>query len=165
MPRPLLRPQGDFPPAGLIRRFAALFYDFLLCVALVMVVTLIYQQGLLRLIHGGERLLAMSQAGALDRDPVLASLLLLSLFGFFAYFWVRTGQTLGMQVWSVRVQNADGTSISIWQALLRFMVAIASWLCLGLGFLWALGNRQRKTWHDIYSESVLVRLPKDAHRK
>lgn len=165
MPRPLLRPQGDFPPAGLIRRFAALFYDFLLCVALVMVVTLIYQQGLLRLIHGGERLLAMSQAGALDRDPVLASLLLLSLFGFFTYFWVRTGQTLGMQVWGVRVQNADGTSISIWQALLRFMVAIASWLCLGLGFLWALGNRQRKTWHDIYSESVLVRLPKDAHRK
>src|SRR5690606_49372 len=164
MPRPLLRPQGDFPPAGLIRRFAALFYDFLLCVALVMVVTLIYQQGLLRLIHGGERLLAMSQAGALDRDPVLASLLLLSLFGFFAYFWVRTGQTLGMQVWGVRVQNADGTSISIWQALLRFMVAIASWLCLGLGFLWALGNRQRKTWHDIYSESVLVRLPKDAHK-
>ena len=150
MPRPLLRPQGDFPPAGLIRRFAALFYDFLLCVALVMVVTLIYQQGLLRLIHGGERLLAMSQAGALDRDPVLASLLLLSLFGFFCYFWVRTGQTLGMQVWGVRVQNADGTSISIWQALLRFMVAIASWLCLGLGFLWALGNRQRKTWHDIY---------------
>lgn len=165
MPRPLLRPQGDFPPAGLIRRFAALFYDFLLCVALVMVVTLIYQQGLLRLIHGGERLLAMSQAGALDRDPVLASLLLLSLFGFFAYFWVRTGQTLGMQVWGVRVQNADGTSISIWQALLRFMVAIASWLCLGLGFLWALGHRQRKTWHDIYSESVLVRLPKDAHKK
>lgn len=165
MPRPLLRPQGDFPPAGLIRRFAALFYDFLLCVALVMVVTLIYQQGLLRLIHGGERLLAMSQAGALDRDPVLASLLLLSLFGFFAYFWVRTGQTLGMQVWGVRVQNTDGSSISIWQALLRFMVAIASWLCLGLGFLWALGNRQRKTWHDIYSESVLVRLPKDAHKK
>ena len=45
MPKHQLRPQGDFPTAGLIRRLAALFYDFLLCVALIMVVTLIYQQG------------------------------------------------------------------------------------------------------------------------
>ena len=41
MPKHQLRPQGDFPTAGLIRRLAALFYDFLLCVALIMVVTLI----------------------------------------------------------------------------------------------------------------------------
>ena len=37
MPKHTLRPQGDFPTAGLIRRLAAIFYDFLLCVALVMV--------------------------------------------------------------------------------------------------------------------------------
>lgn len=164
MPKPLLRPQGEFPPAGLMRRFAAMFYDFLLCTALLMVVTLIYQQGLLRLIYGGEQLMALSQAGALDRDPLLASLLLISLFGFFAYFWIRNGQTLGMQVWGLRVQNADGSAISLWQALLRFMVAIASWLCLGLGFFWAL-KKGRNSWHDLYSESQVVQLPKNIHKK
>ena len=164
MPKPLLRPQGEFPPAGLMRRFAAMFYDFLLCTALLMVVTLIYQQGLLRLIYGGEQLMAMSQAGALDHDPLLASLLLISLFGFFAYFWIRNGQTLGMQVWGLRVQNADGSAISLWQALLRFMVAIASWLCLGLGFFWVL-KKGHNSWHDLYSESQVVQLPKNIHKK
>ena len=161
----LLSPQGDYPAAGLIRRLAALFYDFLLCVALVMVVTLIYQQGVLRLIYGGETLMAMSQAGQLDRDPILASLVLLSLFAFFAKFWTHNGQTLGMQAWGLRVQNADGRAIDLWQALLRFVVAIGSWLILGLGFLWILWDKQKRSWHDIYSDSRIVQLPKNAHKK
>ena len=74
MSRHQLRPQGDFPPAGLVRRLAAMFYDFLLCMALMMVVTLLYQQGILRLIYGAEQLKALADAGGLDRDPILASL-------------------------------------------------------------------------------------------
>lgn len=165
MSRRLLQPQGDFPAASLIRRLMAMLYDFLLCVALVMVVALAYQQGLLRLIYGSEQLMSMSQAGALDRDPMLGSLLLLSLFAFFAYFWTRTGQTLGMQVWGLRVQNANGSAIDLWQALLRFLIAIASWLFCGLGFAWMLWDKQRRTWHDIYSETRIVQLPKNIHKK
>ncbi|PAU61223.1 RDD family protein [Pseudomonas indica] len=165
MPKHTLHPQGDFPTAGLIRRLAAMFYDFLLCVALTIVVTLIYQQGILRLIHGSDALMAMSQARTLDSDPILASLLLLALFGFFAKFWTHNGQTLGMQVWGLRVQNADGTAIDLWQALLRFLIAIISWLCVGLGFLWILWDKQKRSWHDIYSESKVVQLPKNIHKK
>lgn len=165
MSRRMLHPQGDFPAAGLTRRLLAMLYDFLLCVALVMVVTLAYQQGLLRLIYGGEHLMAMSQAGALDRDPMLGSLALLSLFAFFSFFWIRTGQTLGMQVWGLRVQNANGSAIDLWQALLRFLIAIPSWLICGLGFIWMLWDKQRRSWHDIYSESRIVQLPKNAHKK
>ena len=135
MPKHQLRPQGDFPRAGLIRRLAAMFYDFLLCVALIMVVGLIYQQGILRLAYGSEQLLALSQAGALDNDPILGSLLLITLFAFFAKFWTHNGQTLGMQVWGVRIQNRDGSAIDLWQALLRFFIAIGSWLPCGLGYL------------------------------
>ncbi len=160
-----LRPQGDFPPAHLPRRLAAMFYDGLLCVALMMVVTLLYQQVLLRLIHGGDRLKALAEAGALDHDPLLATLLLFSVFGFFSLFWTKSGQTLGMQVWSIRVQNADGSAIDLWQALLRFLVALASWACLGLGFLWVLWDKRRLAWHDRYSESRVVQLPKNIHKK
>ncbi len=165
MSKHVLSPQGNYPAAGLIRRLAALFYDFLLCVALVMVVTLIYQQGVLRMIYGGETLMAMSQAGQLDRDPVLASLALLSLFAFFAKFWTHNGQTLGMQAWGLRVQNTDGRAIDLWQALLRFVVAIGSWLFAGLGFLWIIWDKQNRSWHDIYSDSCIVQLPKNAHKK
>ncbi|MFC3609111.1 RDD family protein [Stutzerimonas tarimensis] len=160
-----LHPQGDFPPASLPRRLAAMFYDMLLSIALVMVVTLVYQQVILRLIYGSEGLLAMAEAGGLDIDPILSTLLLFSLFAFFAKFWTHTGQTLGMQVWGVRIQNADGSAVDLWQALLRFLLAIVSWLCLGLGFFWALFDKRKRTWHDIYSESQVVQLPKGAHRK
>ncbi|RJG10298.1 RDD family protein [Pseudomonas cavernicola] len=165
MPKHQLRPQGDFPIAGLPRRLAAMFYDSLLCVALLMVVTLAYQQIVLRMIFGVERLREMADSGALNGDPILSTLLLFSLFGFFSKFWTHSGQTLGMQVWGVRVQNADGTAITLWQALLRFIVAIASWLCLGLGFFWILWDKQKRSWHDIYSDSRLVQLPKNSQKK
>jgi len=161
----MLEPQGQFPKAGLLRRFAAMFYDFMLSLALIMVVTWIYQQAILRPIYGGEVLKQMAEQGLLDRDPILSSLVLLSLFAFFAKFWTHTGQTLGMQVWGVRVQNADGSAISLWQALLRFMVAIASLLCVGIGFFWQLWDKQKRSWHDIYSDSQIVRLPKNIHKK
>ena len=159
MPKHLLTPQGDFPPAGLGRRLAAMFYDFLLCAALLMVTTLVYKMVQMAII-GETRMRALTEAGALDGDPLLSTVLLFMLFGFFAKFWTHGGQTLGMQVWGIRVQNADGSAISLWQALLRFVVSIASWLCLGLGFLWSLVDKKKRAWHDMYSETQLVRIPK-----
>ncbi|MBF7731102.1 RDD family protein [Pseudomonas sp. N040] len=165
MPKHQLRPAGSFPAAGLIRRFAAIFYDTLLCLALAMSITLAYQQGLLRAIYGNAQLKAMADAGALDADPLLASLVFLGVFAFFAKFWTHNGQTLGMQVWRIRVQNKDGSAISLWQALVRFMAAIASWVCLGLGFFWVLVSKEKRSWHDSFSDSELVQLPKDTHKK
>lgn len=164
MPKSALRPQGDFPPAGLGRRLAAALYDSFLCIALLIVVGFIYK--LIQMaIYGEAQLRQWSDAGALDGDPLLSTLLLFSLFGFFAKFWTHGGQTLGMQVWGIRVQNADGTAISLWQALLRFLIGGVSWLALGLGFAWILIDRRKRSWHDLYSDSLIVRLPKHVHRK
>jgi len=165
MRRHLLSPQGQFPTAGLVRRLAAMFYDSLLCIALMMVVTLLYQQVLLRLLYGSEQLQQLADAGRLDIDPLLSTLLLFSLFGFFAKFWTHSGQTLGMQVWGIRIQNADGTAIDLWQALLRFLIALVSLLCLGMGYWWMLLDKQNRTWHDMYSESQAVQLPKNIPKK
>ncbi|AKJ98667.1 RDD domain-containing protein [Pseudomonas chlororaphis] len=159
MPKHLLNPQGDFPPVGLGRRLAAMFYDFLLCTALLIVTSGAYKMIQMAII-GEEKMRALTEAGALDGDPLLSTVLLFVLFGFFAKFWTHNGQTLGMQVWCIRVQNADGTAISLWQALLRFVVSIASWLPLGLGFIWALFDKRKRSWHDIYSDTQLVRIPK-----
>ena len=63
------------------------------------------------------------------------------------------------------IQNADGSAITLWQALLRFVVAIGSWLFCGLGFLWVLWDKDKRSWHDIYSESRVVQLPKNIHKK
>ena len=76
-----LSPQGPFPAAGLIRRLAALFYDAFLSIALMMVVTLLYQQVILRFFYGSEALKAVAESGGLDRDPILATLVFFTLFG------------------------------------------------------------------------------------
>jgi uncharacterized RDD family membrane protein YckC len=156
----LLTPAEHLGAPSRLRHVMAAFYDFLLCIALIMVVTLIYQQGLLRLIHGSEALQDLSEAGALDQDPLLSILLLASLFGFFGLFWTLKGQTLGMQVWRLRVQQPDGSSITWRQALLRFLVAIPAWLLGGLGVLWAWWDKDSRTWQDMASGTRLILLPK-----
>ncbi|HDZ55973.1 MAG TPA: RDD family protein [Pseudomonas xinjiangensis] len=155
-----LKPVGDFPTPGLAGRLASAFYDFLLCLGLVMVITLLYQQGVLRQLYGSDTLRAMSEAGTLDHDPVLSIVVLLSLFAFFGTFWTLKGQTLGMQVWRLRVEQAEGHSITWRQAVIRFLVAFPAWLLGGLGILWALWDRQSRTWQDIASGTRLVKLPK-----
>ena len=159
-----LTPEGDFPTTSLIRRMGVLLYDWLLGIALIMCLTLFYQQGILRLVYGGEQLQALSESGALDRDPLLAIILLLGLFGYLAWMWTLKGQTLGMQAWRVRAQQTDGRSITWKQALLRFTVGFVALALAGLGFWWMLFDKQSRTWQDIASGTQLVTMPKELWR-
>ena len=137
----------EYVPAGLIRRLVAMFYDALLLLSVLFVAT-----ALALLVARGE----------LDyHNPFFRTYLFLVWFFFFAWFWTHGGQTLGMQAWKLRLQRKDGGPVSLWQALLRFLVAFPSLLLFGLGMLWMLVDRDRMTWHDRFSESVVVRLPKE----
>ena len=78
MPKQLLQPQGEFPVVGLGRRLAAMFYDFLLCTALLIVTGFIYKL-IQAAIIGEERLRVMTDAGQLDGDPLYSTVLLLVL--------------------------------------------------------------------------------------
>lgn len=74
--------------------------------------------------------------------------------------WRRGGQTLGMRPWRLRVTGADGEAAS-WKALwLRYAVGSLSLAVAGLGFWWALFDRDRLTWHDRASATRTLRLPK-----
>lgn len=135
-----------------------MFYDTLLCIALWFVTALLYFL-LLNLVYGTERMTQMADAGMLDSDPVLGSILFLVTFGFFAYFWRRLGQTLGMQVWRVRVESEDGLPLRWTQCLLRFFGAFVSALPAGLGYWWMLWDKEGLTWHDRYSHSRVRLTP------
>ncbi|MBD8681113.1 RDD family protein [Pseudomonas sp. CFBP 13719] len=147
-------------PASLARRLAAATYDLILCLALLMAAAALYKLAQMGW-YGEARLRVLSEAGALDHDPWLSLLLTSLSFAFFARFWTHAGQTLGMQAWGIRVQNTDGSTISPGQALLRFALAMVSWLCLGLGWWWMLIERRQRTWHDLGSRSQVVRIGKE----
>tara|TARA_R110001599_G_scaffold12245_1_gene57448 strand:+ start:808 stop:1293 length:486 start_codon:yes stop_codon:yes gene_type:complete len=154
-----IQSRDDLAPVGVIRRFAAMFYDFILCIALMMVMTGLYMM-IANTLLGGDTYKTMNDSGQSVHDPFLSSILFISLYVFFGFFWTKNGQTLGMQVWHIRVQNKDNTTISWNQALLRFLMGIISWLALGLGHLWPMFDREKRSWQCIFSNSELVRIPK-----
>ena len=77
-------------------------------------------------------------------------------FAYFGWFWTRGGQTLGMRSWRLRLVGTDRSRVRWGQALVRFLGACVSWLPLGAGFLWALVDPCRRTWHDRLSDTVIV---------
>lgn len=146
-------------PATLVRRLAAVFYDSILCIALCMTMTMIYM-AISHSVLGADEYKQINDSGQSIRDPLLSSTLFISVFIFFGYFWTRTGQTLGMQVWHLRVQNENNTPISWNQALIRFFVAGLSIATCGLGYFWMLIDKQNRTWQCIASDSKVRRIPK-----
>ncbi len=133
------------PHAGLLRRFAAMVYDSLLLLAILFIATAL----ILPFTHGNA---------VPANNPWLTSYLFFVCFFFNAWFWTHGGQTLGMRAWKIRVQRKDGRAITLWQALLRFLVAVPSLLLAGAGYWWMLVDRDHMTWHDRYSESVVVKI-------
>lgn len=150
---------SEISHASLLRRLVAMLYDALICVALLMVTTGIYMATSAS-IMGTEKYQQLTESGGTLHDPLLSSLLFVVLYMFFGYFWTRTGQTLGMQVWHIRIQNPDGTSISWMQALMRFFMAGIAMGCAGLGYLWMFIDKGKLTWQDRFSETRTVRIPK-----
>ena len=73
--------------------------------------------------------------------------------------WRSIGQTLGMRPWRLKVLATDGRVAGTRALCLRYAVATVSLAAGGLGFAWSLVDRERRTWHDIASGTVLVRLP------
>jgi uncharacterized RDD family membrane protein YckC len=157
-------------PAHLWRRLAANLYDGLLLLAIWMC------GGLVVVLLRGEAV------------PPLTwwfEIYLIGLaFGYFGWSWVRGGQTLGMRAWQLRVQRQDGSSLLWDRAALRFLVgalmvgaiSLGAWaargdgaqqlvgaFAFGLGLLalgWTLIDRQRRGWHDLAANTVVVIAPR-----
>lgn len=143
-------PSAPALPAALGWRVLAAIYD-----AFPLLAIWFATAALVLLLRGGTPV-APGSPGA-----VLAlALMLLAGFGYFGLSWRRGGQTLGMRAWRLRLRGAGG-GIPGWNALaLRYGVALISLAVFGLGFLWSLLDRERRTWHDLASGTVLLRVPK-----
>jgi uncharacterized RDD family membrane protein YckC len=152
-------------PAPLWRRLAAFAYDSVLVAAIWMVVAFIVLS-----VFGIDNARTV-EGEAVTLDPVYKNVLfaamILSAWSFFAWFWTHSGQTLGMQAWRIRVQNAGGAPVTVGQTVIRFAGAIVSILIAGIGYWLMLFSTDRKTLHDRLSgsEVMMVELmEKDGNR-
>lgn len=140
---------------SLPRRLAAMIYDTLLVLPLIMTAVALFM-GLRTLVGLGP-----AADGTVQLDAWLVQLIALATtIGFFCAFWVKSGQTLGMQAWRIKLVGFGGASPRPWRLVLRCLAAVLSIACLGLGYLWCLVDRRGRYWHDYISRTELVLLPK-----
>lgn len=71
------------------------------------------------------------------------------LGAYFLWFWLHGGQTLAMQTWHVRIEDAASGEPPRWRrALLRYVLAWPSVTFFGCGLVWAFFDRDRQFLHD-----------------
>lgn len=127
-------------PASIFRRVAAFFYDALLLTAIFFVVTAI-AVGL----NGGEAI----------RTPIYLLLLVPIACFFFSWFWIKSGQTLGMQAWKIKLVNETGGSPTLRASVIRFSAGL---LLLPLVLLPAIFDKQKRGVHDRLAGTIILSL-------
>ena len=132
---------------SLFKRIACMLYESILVFAILFVAGVVYR--------------------ALMGDPhsdfeqhlfFMYSWLIIGVY--FVYCWVKSGQTLAMQTWRIKLLGLDGNPLSLGQAVRRYVIASFSLMFFGLGFLWAIFDREGLYLHDRFTGSRLVELPK-----
>jgi uncharacterized RDD family membrane protein YckC len=101
--------------APLLRRLAAVFYDGLLLLAVILLAS-----ALLIPFSG--------TAQPPSYHPVRTLYLLVVCFIFLGWFWTHGGQTLGMRAWRIRLELASGKPLTWPQAALRYVISLPLWL-------------------------------------
>jgi uncharacterized RDD family membrane protein YckC len=159
----------DLPPMSadspqhspfLLRRLAAIVYDSFLVLALIMAVMFVVLP-LYSAISGNNTSETVVQ---LDRELVWLVWLLTPMV-FFSVFWLKSGQTLSMQAWRIKLVTFSGELPNLKQCITRCLGAALSAACLGVGYWWCLFDKNGRCWHDYLSGTELVLLPKREKKK
>ncbi len=135
--------------APILARVASMIYESLLVTAVIFVASFI-----LIPVVGDMR--------APWQRHLLQVYILVVLFAYFRAFWLRSGQTLAMKTWRIRLVTAAGQLLSFRQAAMRYALAWLGLLVFGLGFWWALFDRDRLFLHDRIGGTRLIRVPRKA---
>jgi uncharacterized RDD family membrane protein YckC len=141
------------PSAGVLRRLGAMFYDLLLVLAVMMVVTAAFLP-----LTGGEAITS-GRYGAWEY--AYRVLLLVIVILFFGLFWTRRGQTLGMAAWRLRLERQDGLPMNWADVFKRLAGATVSLVLAFAGYWWIWIDRDKLAWHDRWTRTRMVVLPKN----
>lgn len=161
-------PTGALRPAALPLRLAAMVYEAVLLFGVVFIVA----YALLSVLQWTHPLPS-------GRRAVLQGVLFLAIGGYFVWCWARSGQTLALKTWNLKVVAADGRPPRPGRAAVRYVLAWHLWLpgvlwvwlfqahavadaaafIVGFGLLLvpALVDRQRRLLHDRWTGTRVVR--------
>jgi uncharacterized RDD family membrane protein YckC len=79
---------------------------------------------------------------------------------YFVWCWHRSGQTLALLAWRLKVVNMQNQTLGVQQASLRYALASLSLLACGAGFFWCFLDKDRLYLHDRLLKTHLIQLAK-----
>lgn len=127
------------------RRLAALCYDVLILLALLLVIT---------------ALLIGFRGSAIPPRTGWFQGLVVGVCGlFYTWFWTHGGQTPGMRAWRIQVHRDDGAPLRWRDALLRFGAAWLAVLPAGWGFWSGFFDAEKRCWHDRVTRTRITEAP------
>ncbi|HQN64979.1 MAG TPA: RDD family protein [Methylophilus sp.] len=119
----------------LLRLLAVAIYESLILVAIWVLGTAVF--------------LSINGVSGSEMSRWSLRIFLWALSGFyFVWCWIKSGQTLAAQTWKVKLVNAQSAPLSLNHAILRYVLATVSLLVFGLGFLWAVFDKDHLFFHD-----------------
>ncbi len=130
-----------------MRRIMIILYDLLLLFSLLFTVGLIVViiANLLNLLDG-------------QPNPMFFFIITMPVSFFYFYTsWKKSGQTLAMKVWRVKLISFDNKPITTKQTIIRFISAIVGFFAFGLGFLYQLIDKNNHSLHDKLSQTYLIK--------
>jgi uncharacterized RDD family membrane protein YckC len=134
-------------PAPFFIRIAAMVYELLLVTAVVFVASFLI-------------IPVVGEMHAPWQRHLFQVYIVGVLFAYLSAFWLRSGQTLAMKTWRIRLVQQNGDALTFRQAVLRFVLALLGLLLAGAGFWWAWFDRDRQFLHDRIAGTRLIRLPR-----
>jgi len=75
---------------------------------------------------------------------------------YFVFCWTRTGQTLALKTWRMRIITEDGQPLTLSRALWRYLLSIPGMLS-GISLIWAAFDKDRQFLHDRLAVTRIVR--------
>lgn len=133
----------------LVRRLAAMVYDGLVVYGLWIGITFIAV-----FLNKGN---AIQSVGIIHW--IYAISLLCLAFTYFAVSWRYGGKTIGLKALKLQLVSTNPEThikgITFPQVCIRFVGAVFSVACGGLGIFWILLNRQGLAWQDKWSRTTI----------
>jgi uncharacterized RDD family membrane protein YckC len=131
----------------MLRLLASMLYESILLFAVAFIGTWVFQFAAGTLTIEGWRM-------------HLLRLFLLAVFAaYFLWCWLRSGQTLAMKTWRIRLVAKNGHArLAPKAALLRFIYAMVL-VPTAIGIFWAMVDRDRQFLHDRLAGSLLIPVP------
>lgn len=151
-PEPSFATEQDWYKASVFQRGAALAVDILILVPLGFLSVMLYLlQGIIISNTFGMNVLSYILS-------VIIGLVCLSIPFIYHIFLVwKFGVSIGKKLFQIQVVNTNYQQLTLMQAFMRETIGkLVSGLVFGLGFWWAIWDKDKQTWHDKLAKTYVV---------